>query len=217
MIPVKDILKTLRTIINESATEEDSFTIETDEALKEFIRLALLALMNDEGVMTEASEMTDSSSISFEKRPDGLFFAYIKIPADYIRLVSVNLTGWRYPVTMLYPDNSPLYSAQYSSAPGVGNGPSIPVAFITNDTMRSIIAHAVKEQGGYSLRYIPTPSISENGEINFHNKYAGALAYYAAGLYHISINENIGAESEFAIARSLIRSHTPESSTSNTE
>ena len=32
MIPVKDILKTLRTIINESATEEDSFTIETDEA-----------------------------------------------------------------------------------------------------------------------------------------------------------------------------------------
>ena len=50
MIPVKDILKTLRTIINESATEEDSFTIETDEALKEFIRLALLALMNDEGV-----------------------------------------------------------------------------------------------------------------------------------------------------------------------
>lgn len=147
MIPVKDILKTLRTIINESATEEDSFTIETDEALKEFIRLALLALMNDEGVMAEASEMTDSSSISFEKRPDGLFFAYIKIPADYIRLVSVNLTGWRYPVTMLYPDNSPLYSAQYSSAPGVGNGPSIPVAFITNDTMRSIIAHAVKEQG----------------------------------------------------------------------
>lgn len=123
MIPVKDILKTLRTIINESATEEDSFTIETDEALKEFIRLALLALMNDEGVMAEASEMTDSSSISFEKRPDGLFFAYIKIPADYIRLVSVNLTGWRYPVTMLYPDNSPLYSAQYSSAPGVGNGP----------------------------------------------------------------------------------------------
>ena len=95
MIPVKDILKTLRTIINESATEEDSFTIETDEALKEFIRLALLALMNDEGVMAEASEMTDSSSISFEKRPDGLFFAYIKIPADYIRLVSVNLTGWR--------------------------------------------------------------------------------------------------------------------------
>lgn len=73
MIPVKDILKTLRTIINESATEEDSFTIETDEALKEFIRLALLALMNDEGVMAEASEMTDSSSISFEKRPDGLF------------------------------------------------------------------------------------------------------------------------------------------------
>lgn len=83
--------------------------------------------------------------------------------------------------------------------------------------MRSIIAHAVKEQGGYSLRYIPTPSISENGEINLHNKYAGALAYYAAGLYHISINENAGAESEFAIARSLIRSHTPESSTSNTE
>jgi len=34
MIPVKDILKTLRTIINESATEEDSFTIETDEAIK---------------------------------------------------------------------------------------------------------------------------------------------------------------------------------------
>ena len=100
MIPVKDILKTLRTIINESATEEDSFTIETDEALKEFIRLALLALMNDEGVMAEASEMTDSSSISFEKRPDGLFFAYIKIPADYIRLVSVNLTGWRYPATI---------------------------------------------------------------------------------------------------------------------
>lgn len=29
--------------------------------------------MNDEGVMAEASEMTDSSSISFEKRPDGLF------------------------------------------------------------------------------------------------------------------------------------------------
>lgn len=217
MIPVEDILKTLRVIINESATEEDSFTIETDEALKEFVRLALLALMNDEGVMAEASEMTDLSSISFERRPDGLFFANIRIPADYIRLVSVNLTGWRYPVTMLHPDNSPLYSAQYSSAPGVGNGPAMPVAFVTGDTMRFIIAHAVKEQGGYILRYIPTPSISENGEINLHNKYAGALAYYAAGLYHISINENAGAESEFAIARSLIRSHTPESSTSNTE
>ena len=70
--------------------------------------------------------------------------------------------------------------------------------------MRSIIAHAVKEQGDTAPGFADN---LENGEINLHNKYAGALAYYAAGLYHISINENAGAESEFAIARSLIRSH----------
>jgi hypothetical protein len=197
-----EVLKTVRTIINDAATEGDSFSAETDAALREFLVLAL-GLLSAEGVAATPTTVTKYDSANFRTRPDGLLYVEIPLPDDFLRFISVQLGGWPYPVTRLYPDDGPLFQAQYSAATGVGNGPSLPIAFLSGDTTRSVIAHAVALASSYTLKYVPLLSVASDGTVNLRERYAGALAYFTAALYHNSVEDRQLAELELGIARGM--------------
>lgn len=202
----EEIIPRVRVIINESAsTCPDSFTVETDNALEQFILEAMSQIASMPGYDGQIAVQNNSESISFATRPDGLKYASIKANEDALRTISVWLEGWSYPVYEFLPASGTKFLAQYSSVPGIGSGKNAPVVFTTNDRDAKIIAHAVQKEGNYEVRYISKPQPDENGNILFPVKYSEALAYTAAGLYLQSIREYDSAKTAFDTSGSIIQ------------
>lgn len=202
---VTDLIPFIRTIINEAATEKDSFSEEVDEALLKFLNAAMSQIASMSSYVGPSVIMSDESAVTWEKRPDGLFMATIKCTSDFLRAVSVRLEDWVRPVFRFLPVDTSLFLAQYSSAAGIGNGPKDPVAFIVKDPDARIITHASRVEGSYVLRYIPVPKIKEDGTLDFPGIYRNALAYVTAGLYQQSVNEYDAAKASFDTAASYIQ------------
>jgi hypothetical protein len=201
---ISDIIKRVRVVIDDVGGLSDTFTSETDDALEQFVDLALALMSTQDGVEATPKEDVETNVATF-KRPDGQYYTEVIQPEDFLKFISLELVGWKMPVYTLIPVSSPLFAVQYSPAKGVANGVHSPIAFITNDKIKKIIAHPAPARATgssateYSLRYIPTLSIS-----NLDDKYSGALTYYAAALYHESVNEAALAKDEMAIAQNMI-------------
>lgn len=198
----------IRHIINEAATVSDEFTIETDAALSEFVLAAMKQIVLLPGYQTIPVTMEGKENISFHQRPDGLYYAIVKAPDDFLAPSSINLEGWVTPVYTFLPVTDSLYQAQLSSAKGVGNGPHLPIAFLVSQQDTIVVAHAVHTPGTCEFRYIPLPSIDDEGVIrNFQaEKYRECLAYTAAALYLQSVNEYDAAKVAFDTAGAYIQS-----------
>lgn len=200
-----DLIPFVRYIVNEAGIPDDPFSLETDAAIREFIRSAMVQLASMPSYQGAPSILNDTASVTFSARPDGLFCAVIRPPQNFLRPVSVNLEGWVRPVYEFLPAVGTPFLKQYSSVPGIGSGPSSPVAFITPDGQNLIIAHAVKKVGDYNLRYVAIPEIESDGTICIPSLYREALAYTASALYMQSINEYDAAKVAFDTAGSFIQ------------
>lgn len=197
---VTDLIPKVRMIINEIATAEDTFSEEVDVTLRQFLQSAMVQIAAMPFFRGKPAILTEEGSVTWQQRPDGLYYATIKCGEDFLRPLSVILAGWVRPVHGFLSVTNSLFLAQYSSAPGIGNGPSSPVAFIAKDPDTCIIAHASPEEGTCELRYIPVPKIGEDGELDMPDIYRDALAYTASGLYLQSVNEYDAAKAAFDTA-----------------
>lgn len=202
---VNDLIPLIRHIVNEADIPGDPFSAETDAAIRDFIRSAMVQLASMPSYQGASTILNDAASVTFSARPDGLFCAIIRQPKDMLRPVSVNLEGWVRPVYEFLPAVGTPFLQQYSSVPGIGSGPSSPVAFITTDGQDFIVAHAVKKAGDYNLRYIAVPEIATDDTIPVPSLYREALAYTASALYMQSINEYDAAKAAFDTAGSIIQ------------
>lgn len=202
---ITELIQDVRRIINEVAIENDTFTAEADTAIREFIRAAMVHLAAMPSYQGAPAITTDESKIQYSPRPDGMMYAVIQPPADFLRPVSLELQGWIRPVLVFLPASGTSFLAQYSSAPGIGAGPNSPEAFVTPDANKLIIAHAVKEEGSYILSYMATPSVSGDGSVDVPDRYRDALAYTASALYLQSVNEYDAAKTAFDTAASYIQ------------
>ena len=202
---VQDLIPLIRHIVNEAAVPDDPFTEETDEAIKDFIRSAMVQLAAMPSYQGTPATLQGEGHVTFSARPDGLFYAVIRIPENFLRPVSGNSEGWVRPVYEFLPAAGTQFLQQYSSVPGIGAGPSSPVAFITTDGEQLVVAHAVKKAGDCNLRYIAVPEIGTDNTITIPGAYREALAYTAAALYMQSINEYDAAKTAFDTAGSFIQ------------
>lgn len=203
----EEIIPRIRTVINEfTGTCPDSFSIETDFVLDEFILNAMTQIASMPGFDGLNAVLNDKGSISYSPRPDGNVWAAIIPPEDTLRIVSVWLEGWTYPVFEFLPAIGSKFLSQYSSVPGIGSGENQPTVFLTSGQGGKIIAHSVKKEGEYEVKYIAKPQPDEKGDIVFPSKYIEALIYSAAGLYLQSINEFDSAKLSFDTSASIIQS-----------
>lgn len=211
---VSQLIPFIRHIINESPTITDDFTIETDAALTEFILAAMKQIALMPGYQTTPVLLSSEENITFSQRPDGLYYAVIKAPADFLAPSSIHLEGWVSPVYTFIPVTDSLYQAQYSSAKGIGNGPRLPIAFLASEQDTIVVAHAVNEPGKCDFRYIAEPSVKEDGTIQHFqtDKYRECLAYTAAALYLQSVNEYDAAKVAFDTASTYLQSTNKEQS-----
>lgn len=202
---VEEIIFQVRNIINELATEGDSFSGETDNSIQEFIKTAARQIASLPKYMADPTTMEGENAENFITRPDGLHYLRLKMPEECLRPVSLDVIGWDTPVYVFHPVTDKRFLAQYSAAPGIGNGPASPIAFTTNDNGAYIIAHAVNDKAKYSLKYIAAPQINGDGTIAMSDKYADILAYTTAGLYLQSTDDFSKAKAAFDTAGSLIQ------------
>lgn len=203
---VTDIIANVRIIINEALpAETDDFTRETDEAIRFFIRAAMAQIASSPTYRDTPVKLTDAGNVAFEERPDGYLYAVISPPADFLRPVSVFLEGWVHPVYTFHSIHSELFRSQYTSAPGVANGPNLPVAFLTKDNYNAVIAHSVTKAGTYELRYIPVPVLAADGTMSMPDVYKESLSYTAAALYLQSVNEFDSAKAAFDTAGAYLQ------------
>lgn len=200
-----DLIPFIRHIINQVGVSGDTFSEETDTAIRTFIQAAATQLAAMPAYQGTPSVVTGSEQVEFTKRPDGMFYATIKPGSDFLRPVSVNLEGWVRPVFEFAPATGTNFLRQYSSAPGIGSGPNSPTAFMTTDDQHLVIAHAVSEVKGYELRYMAVPTIADDGTIPVPASYREALAYSTAGLYLQSVQEYDSAKAAFDTASSYIQ------------
>lgn len=201
---VTDLILQIRTAINEAAVEQDMFTVEVDNSIQQFLQTAMIQLASMPLYRGTPVTLTGTDAITWQKRPDGLYYATIKCSKDFLRPISVNVPGWVRPVREFLAVTDSIFLAQYSSAPGIGNGPKSPVAFIAKDPDTRIIAHASTIPGEVSLRYVPVPTIENDETLEVPDIYRDALVYMASGLYLQSINEYDAAKSSFDTAAALI-------------
>ena len=202
MIVYKELLPSLRHVINESDCETGSFTKETDTALLDFIRMAAKQLIITADLTLPHTLSGENVKATWKLRPDGLHIAVIPMPDNYLKMVSLYIDSWRYPVTELLPVNDSFYWSQYTSAPGIANGPARPVAFQSEDPTKCIIAHATRESDKLiELKYKITPG-KNDAEIDA--RYSEALIYLAAWLYLQSIENFDGANAAHETAASFI-------------
>ena len=202
---ITDLIQDVRRIINEVAVENDTFTAEADAAIREFVRAAMVHLAAMPSYQGTPTITTDKSNIQFSPRPDGMMYAVIQPPADFLRPVSLKLQGWIRPVTVFLPAHGSSFLSQYSSAPGIGAGPNSPAAFITSDAGSYIIAHSVQAETTYSLSYMAVPSVGADGTVSVPDRYRDALAYTASAFYLQSVNEYDAAKAAFDTAASYIQ------------
>lgn len=115
-----------------------------------------------------------------------------KLPDDFLRLVSFQMSDWSYPCTNAITDQDPLYAAQFSRFPGIKGNPQKPVVAISVQPTGTYLEFFSCTQGsGVSVKrahYIPIPTISD-GNIDICPKLSRAIVYRAAHLVAAEIGD----------------------------
>lgn len=200
-----ELIPFIRNIINEASVPGDSVASDFETVILDFIQAAATQLASMPAYQGSTSSLTETANVTFSARPDGMYYAVIKPGDDFLRPVSVILSGWVRPVFQFEPAVGTPFLRQYSSVSGIGSGPDSPVAFVTTDQQALIIAHAIKTPGDYALRYMAVPKIEADGTLPVPAQYREPLAYTAAALYLQSITEYNAAKAAFDVAGSIIQ------------
>lgn len=115
-----------------------------------------------------------------------------KLPDDFLRLVSFQMSDWSYPCTNAITDQDPLYAAQFSRFPGIKGNPQKPVVAISVQPSGTYLEFfSCTQSSGVSVKrahYIPIPTISD-GNIDICPKLSRAIVYRAAHLVAAEIGD----------------------------
>lgn len=92
----------------------------------------------------------------------------ILLPADFVRMLVFEMTGWSRAARFIQPD-SPLYPFQHSPYSGVGGCPERPVAVVVPSAfgpqLEFFSCHCCREQVAQA-RYLPLPQPDTDGFID---------------------------------------------------
>ena len=194
MIEVSGLITSVRNIINEYEVNDDTFSQEITDSIKNFIQMTLTRISPQlPARFLDKKTISGSTKELSQQRPDGKWYALILLPDDCLRPLSLFVSTWNRTVRSFLTNESPLFDAQFSSSTGVAAGVYSPLCFVIPDSEgMSVMAHAVSSgvSETYKLVYLVKPSVDENEQINISSDASEAIAYYAASLYLNSVNSS---------------------------
>lgn len=169
---VEDLITAAKVAIDENVSSEplaalgDLDTLTLDEIIRSKIEDA--ARLVEEGA---AHYLLDAgkpfgASVEWESQ-EGYGAGRVKLPDDFMRLVTFRMSDWYKPVTEAITEEHPLYLQQSSRYAGVRGNPERPVVAITHGAAGQVLEFYSCQAGPgvcvRTARYLPLPKIYKDG------------------------------------------------------
>lgn len=197
---IEDTLKDVRVALDENGVCEplvsisDNDTLLLDDLIRNktvdavrMVEVKAPGSMLDEGVDFSENDLVWPSGV------DGIGWAYLELPKDFLRLVYFKMSDWHRGVSeVIYPDN-PLYSRQKSKYSGVRGNPENPVcAIVTKPPYKVLECYSSNTAGKVSIevaRYLPVPEIDKDGQVSICELLYRPTIYYLAGIVLMALGD----------------------------
>ncbi|MDE7409046.1 MAG: hypothetical protein K2N09_03380 [Muribaculaceae bacterium] len=118
--------------------------------------------------------------------PCGMYGAELRLPVDFLCLMSVRMSGWTRSVETLILPGTPEWSRQWSREPGIAGCPGRPLAFLDRDGDGLMIRVIGSEDPDDSLSWLSlwrVPAVDEEGGFDFPEAlYADLVAAVAENI-----------------------------------
>lgn len=114
-------------------------------------------------MLTPGSDYASSTTKEFVDS-HGMYVVHCTLPDDFYRLLSVKMTDWERPATIIY-DDAPEYALQSSQWEGVRGNPEAPIAALVKSdatcgySLELYTCEYSEDNSCDKLRYVPTPAI----------------------------------------------------------
>ena len=207
-----DMMRAVRVALDMNNSSEalistgDIDTLTLDEIIKEKIPIAARIIENEapHHLLDKGKEFADTIGWRDEV---GKGSGVIKLPDNFLRLVSFQMSDWSYPVTVAITEESPLYAQQHSRYAGLRGTPQKPiVAIVQHPTGLHLEFYSCRAGETVTLkkaRYIAIPKI-KNDSIELCEKLYNAIVHYTGYLVALTIGESERAKALLDISNSLM-------------
>ncbi len=208
MITTENLKAKVRFLLNEANDDSDvtllaADTRKIDDYIESLLPEAVLFVqMNSERCGVNPKSITIAKE-KITTASDGS--GYFPLPDDFVRLVQLNMTGWKRPCKILYPDNSSMALAQGNFYTRAGWCKPVAVLGYTADGMKALYFYSLPigvspnvDSFIYEALYVPDNGLCGNDDV-LHE----AVAYRCAALVFNVFDKHDSAASMLSIAASL--------------
>ncbi|MBR3884257.1 MAG: hypothetical protein IKJ31_05805 [Bacteroidaceae bacterium] len=208
MITTENLKAKVRFLLNEANDDSDVTLLTVDtRKIDDYIEMLLPeAVLFVQKNSNRCGVNTKSATIAKEKittAADGS--GYLPLPDDFVRLVKLQMTGWKRPCNILYPNDTAIALAQGNVHTRAGWCKPIAVQDYTAEGLNALFFYSLPvgvapnvEAFIYEARYVPENGLSGNDD-TLHE----AVAYQCAALVFNVFDKRDSAASMLSIAASL--------------
>jgi hypothetical protein len=203
---VSDIIKAVRTIIDENQSDnalitDDTLALDTliESQIANGLRKALIIAPMP---MIDNGQSFSDKTITWAKSQSGTGWGYLDLPTDFLRLLSFKMSDWIRPVVNPITPDDPSYAQQKFTYPGLRGTPQCPVVAIVEGTVNKKLeffsSYASTDSTGKVTssstptielaKYVAYPSIVTNDSVEQidcgDNLYQPMLYFIASQVYY---------------------------------
>lgn len=186
----------------------DPDTLELDELIKsKIVDAARVVTSRAPSHLLDAGKAM-SGSIAWPGGKVGFGEGQIKLPDDFLRLLSFKMSDWSTSVADPITEDDPLYLLQSSPLAAVRGNPRRPIVAIVHHTDGLRLEFYSCNTANVAVtkaRYIPFPKIV-NDSIDLCEKLKAAIVYCAASMASASLGDEAQAKRLMDICESLLTS-----------
>lgn len=177
-------------------TESDCETLSLDALIKSKLEAGARITERDAPAYLLDSGKPLSGSITFD-REVGIGRGRMKLPDDFLRLITFKMSDWERAVTEPILESDPRYGLQSSKHAGIRGNPERPVAAIVHEPT-GLVLEFWSCTGGEEVtlqrgRYLPIPKINGSG-IEICEKLLEAVIAQTAYITALTIGDSVRAQ-----------------------
>lgn len=193
-----DIIKDVRTAIDENSTSEQLSEIEDQDTLSvdQIIRSKIIESMRSVSMVSPLHLLEPTNGASPIIWDANNPYGKIKLSDKFIRLVSFKMSDWRYAISQLITTDSPLYEQQHSSYEGIRGNADRPIGVLVSEPDGKYIEFfscKSKSATVSKLSYIEIPSIVSN-KITYHTLCYNAAILRCASMVAFTLGDKEGGQ-----------------------